>query len=778
MIQRKRYRKAFLWIIALSLVIVIAGSGVIVVYSEKLAEDIEARFAGRRWRIPSKVYSDTTALFAGQTVNRRLLFEKLHRLGYREHAQSPNQQGEMFVSDTHIDLNLHDFQTPFFQQKSIPVRITFNGNQNSDRISAIIHRDNKTPVPLLELEPEELMRYFGPDRESRSLLSIHQMPPHLIHAIIAAEDGRFYRHHGVDFKGILRALITNLRRGDIAQGGSTITQQLAKNYFLTPERTIKRKLKELLIAFILEYNYEKDEILEIYLNEIYWGQKGSVSINGIGEASEFYFDKPVDELSVVEAATLAGLIKAPNYFSPFLDSSRCLRRRNTVLTAMQKKGWLNEADFRNAIVQPVRPARYQGYTRRAPYFMDYLTQQLTALYPKDALSSEGLSIFTTLDTQVQKAAEQALLRGLKRLEKSIPGLKREEPAHRLQGAAIVIQPKTGYILAMVGGRDYGSSQFNRATHARRQPGSAFKPFVYLVGLEKFTALSRLPNKSQAYLIDGRRWQPKNFDKNAEPVVSFRQALAESQNLATVNLTLKIGLKRIVDEIKPFKLSGLTRPYPALALGALEVTPLELARAYCVFAADGVQPHPLSLKEVVNENGKIIEKRHTKIERLISPAKAFMISNLLRSVVTDGTARSLKNLGIEWPVAGKTGTTNNSRDAWFIGYTPEILALVWVGFDNGDTLSTVASQVALPIWAELIKAIPQYMSGEWLDMPPGVVKRRICPSSRKLAVTGICPNPVEEIFLEQTAPDVDCNLHVRQSPLRRFWKGIKKIVPRF
>jgi len=437
--NRQRFKsilKIGLWVTVVAFVV--AGISILL-YGGYLAKKIENRFAGRRWNIPSTVYSDSTLLYPGQAVNRPLLNEKLKRLGYREVSHIPGRKGEMRYNKNAVDIFLHDFKSPFLTQIGFPVRIRFK----DQGIVSIVHKKTGEAMPLMELEPEELMRFYGPDRERRQLISIEKVPRHLIHAVLAAEDSDFYDHYGADVKGILRAFITNLREGTIRQGGSTLTQQLAKNYFLTPERTYQRKFRELLIALVLEYKYEKDEILEIYLNEIYWGQKGSVSINGVGEAALFYFDKTVETLSLEEAATLAGLIKGPNTYSPYVDKSRCLKRRNDILVAMHQNDWLNNAELKKALPRPLQPAGHTTYHRQAPYFIDYLTHQIAYLYPPDVLSSLGLSIFTTLDTQVQMAAEQALEKGLSRLEASNPALKRNDPEQKLQGAVIVIQPKTG-----------------------------------------------------------------------------------------------------------------------------------------------------------------------------------------------------------------------------------------------------------------------------------------------------------------------------------------------
>ena len=577
--------------------------------------------------------------------------------------------------------------------------------------------------------------------------------------------------------GILRAVYTNLRYASIRQGGSTITQQLAKNYFLTPERTFFRKLKELFMSLTIEAMYEKDEILEIYLNEIYLGQKASEAINGIGEASFFYFDKPVEELSLIEGATIACLIRGPNYYSPYADKKRCQKRRSLVLNAMYEKGWISEQELEIALLSPVIAAGYESYGKKAPYFVDYLSYQLTRLYSPQDLSSLGLSIYTTLDTQVQMAAEKALKNGLVRLEKSNPALNRADPKKKLQGAVIVMQPKTGYILAMVGGRNYSISQFNRITQARRQPGSAFKPFVYLSGLDEFTPASILSNEAKTYEVDGTVWEPQNYAPVPEEKVSVRNALAKSINLATVDLAMRIGFDRIAGTANLFGFSIPAKPYPSLCLGAYEVIPLNLARAYCTFASDGVLPYPLSLKDVLDENGKNLERRHMNIERVISPAKAFIMSSMLRSVVEEGTANSLKNIGISFPVGGKTGTTNNFKDAWFVGYTPDILALVWVGFDDGSSIHASGAKAALPIWAELINALPQYVSENWFKVPPGVVKRMVCSESGQLDVKNRCPHPVEEFFLADNVPMDYCPIH-RWARLRHIIKGVKDFIEKF
>lgn len=740
-------------------------------YGFYLSLEIDKRFSGRRWSIPSKVYSDTTILFPGHEITRVSLERKLERLGYRRVGHEPRAMGEMRISGDRLDLFLNDLQIPHVKRQGFAAELRFKGS----RIVSIAHSKTGKPLPLIEIEPELLMFFFGPEREQRRLVSIKDIPQHVIQAILAAEDNRFYEHFGVDPLGILRALYVNITHGNIRQGGSTITQQLAKNYFLSPDRTFSRKIREVFLAVTMELTYAKDEIFEIYLNEIYLGQKGSISVNGIGEASHFYFGKPASLLTLDEGAAIAGLIRAPNHYSPYADKERCTQRRNAVLKAMNKLGWITQPHFEKAISRPVTPFGYETYRRQAPYFVDYVSSQLAKLYPEDALSSLDLSIYTTLDTEVQNAAEGALSRGLERL--SSPDRKKGTKG-RPQGAVLVMQPKTGYILAMVGGREYDESQFNRLTQAMRQPGSAFKPFVFLSGLDDFTPATHFSNEPKTYDVEGRMWRPRNYSPVEEKQITMRNALAKSINTATVDLAMKVGLDRVSETARSFGFSSPLLPYPSLALGSFEVIPLELARAYCAFASEGALPEPLSVKDVVDENGNNLERRYMSLQRVTTPAKAFIISSMLRSAVEEGTGRPLKTLGIGFPVAGKTGTTNDLKDAWFVGYTPELLTLVWVGNDQGEPLHGSGAQVALPIWADLMKGVRQHLSGRWFEMPHGVVEKEICLESGFLALPGNCTQRRREVFLEENVPSEHCMLHANPKAMDRIIKGVRDLLKTF
>ena len=407
-----------------------------------------------------------------------------------------------------------------------------------------------------------------------------------------------------------------------------------------------------------------------------------------------------------------------------------------------------------------------------PYFIDYLQGQLATLYDPAALASLGLSIHTTLDSLVQEAAETALRSGLERLETLQPDLRHQAPARQLQGAVVVMKPATGAILAMVGGRDYRHSQFNRISQARRQAGSTFKVFTYLAGLDAFTPIAALSNAEKTYQVDGQDWQPRNYAAIDAPVVSMREALARSINRATVDLAMRVGMPKVTATAQNFAFSSPLAPFPSLALGAVDVNPLELARAYCVFAAAGTLPFPLGLRAVFDDQGQLIEHRPMRLKRIISPAQAFLINSMLQSAVRQGTGQALAGWGINYPVAGKTGTTNNYRDAWFVGYTPDLLVLVWVGFDNGESLEASGAKAALPIWAEIMRAIPHQVSGAAFKAPPTVVKHDICIRDGFPDVTGGCAAIGEEWFQAENVPKDDPILVKAQSPWYRLWHGLK------
>ncbi len=732
-------------------------------YALIVAEDVVDRFEGRRWKVPSRVYSDNLLIYPGQGLPLAQLTHRLDRLGYRRTSSPPKAQGQYHRSGRTVTAYLRKVRSTVIDRPAMRVRFVF-ANQRSGGVSAISDLKARKAVPFVELEPEEVMQVFGEEHQSRQLVSIDDVPPALIDAVLAAEDAGFYDHFGVDFSAIVRAFYVNVKAGGIRQGGSTLTQQLAKSFFLDPSRTVLRKLKELVIAVLIESNYDKKTILEIYLNEIYLGQRGSVSVHGFAEAARFYFGRPVERLTPAQCATLAGMIRGPNLYSPHKHPKRARERRDRVLRAMFEQDKLDEPAFNAAVDADLETVPFTAYKRTAPFFFDYLASQLATMYPQDELTRLGLSLYTTLDVGVQEEAERALADGLRKLEKAHPELVREDPNQKLQGAIVVLEPSTGHVIAMVGGRDYGVSQFNRVTQALRQPGSAFKPFAYLTGLETYSLTDRISNEPKTYRINGKRWRPRNYGGGSGGTVTVRDALVKSMNIPTVHLAEQIGLSPIIGTARRFGITTPMAPELALVLGAFEVYPLELAVAYAAFAHDGVLPHPLSLRKVVTDEGKVVQGHHLKIRSVTTPGRAYMVSALLQDVVLRGTARSLKARGIDFPVAGKTGTTNDYRDAWFVGYTPEVVALVWVGFDDQTSIKLPASKAALPIWADLMRNIGWRTSKRWFAPPESVTEVEICTHTGLKANSG-CPKKRIEVFDPVRAPTETCSEH--QSSMRRF-----------
>jgi|Deesub1362A_J573_1020465.scaffolds.fasta_scaffold00055_74 penicillin-binding protein 1B len=745
------------------------GSGL---YSAFLALELESAFSGHRWDLPSRVYSRPLLLYAGLALDREILIRRLQRLDYRE-VPAVKGPGEYARKRRGLDIYLHAFQYPDRQVNPAPFRIEWRGR----RIQRIVRLDTRKTVDLLEIEPEVLMTFFGEMRREREVLPLQAFPTHLIQAVLAVEDRRFYDHPGLDIRGILRALWTNLREGRVVEGGSTITQQLIKNHFLNANRTLWRKAKEAWMALILERLRSKEEILEFYLNEIYMGQRGSIAIHGMGEASRLYFHKPVSRLSLEESALLAGLIRAPNLYAPHRHPTKALRRRNTVLRAMLDQGLISPEAYREARSRPlgVRPS-IRAPSRSAPYFCDFLLQQLKDLYPPQVLQSHGLRIFTTLDPQIQQWAEEALERGLQQLERNHRHLRRKDPARRLQGCILVLQPQTGHILAMVGGRNYNQTQFNRVVQARRQPGSAFKPFVYLAALEDRTLSDFVLDAPIQIDLQGKPWAPRNADHRFRGRVTIRRALEESLNVPTVRLALEVGLPRILSVARSLGIESHMEPNPSLALGAGEVSPLELAAAYATLANEGIRPYLLSVESIMDPKGLLLERRHIELVRVVSPQVCYLVLSALKGVVTRGTARSLRAWRLPGEIAAKTGTSNGGRDAWFIGLTPGYLALVWVGFDQGDRVGLTGAQAALPIWADLMRRILQGSPSSTFLPPPGIVTAEIDPTSGGLA-TKRCPQRLREVYREGTQPSRPCPLHPprQEDLLDRILGILEKIV---
>ncbi len=584
--------------------------------------------------------------------------------------------------------------------------------------------------------------------EFRIFVPLHRVPKLVQQAVLDAEDAQFYQHGAISLKGMARAAIRNLTSARLKEGGSTITQQLAKGLFLSPERTLSRKLKEIQLAQEIERLYSKDKILEMYLNTIYFG----AGAYGIEAAARTYFGKSVGQLTLPEAALLGGLPKAPSLYSPFQDMKRAKERRDYVLGRMEKEKHISPAQARAAMRQPIALAPFFKGRGLAPHFVDFIRKELEPTFGRVLLTRGGLRIYTTLNLETQRIAAETLRRGLGEIEKVQAGRRKgggPEPG-QLEGALVAIEPNTGEILAMVGGRDYARSQFNRAVQARRQPGSAFKPFVYAAAFARgFTPASLMEDYPVSYSIprNGRlvEWRPENYDRQFRGPVTLRQALEESINVPTVRLMEAVGVEPVISLAHRMGITTDLRREYALALGVSEVSLLELTSAYGVLANGGVRVPPTAVRRVTGPNGEVLEVGDAMGQRVLPEEVAFLVTSVLQGAVERGTARRAKVPGRA--VAAKTGTSQEAADLWMVGYTPRLVAGLWVGYDQPRSLGSheSAGRLAAPLWADFMRRALQDIPPERVPIPEGVFPATV--NSRTGLPTGPDdPEAITEYFI--------------------------------
>ncbi len=715
---------------------------------------VEAHLKTDRWSLPSTIYADAPLLYEGMPLKQAWLVEYLQRLNYQKTAHDSPQTGQYAVLKKGIAFRK---RLLFKNQSKVwPVLIQFDNSG----VSKIVNLDADEDLPAIELEPAAISSLFGSEWEKRTLVQFQELPRPLIQAVLAIEDRRFYKHGGVDFKAIIRAIINDLMGRKQFQGGSTITQQLVKNFYLSPERTIRRKISEAMMAWLMERRQTKDEILEMYLNEIYLGQRGAMSINGVGEASLLFFRKDVQHISVPEAAFLAGLIKAPNLYNPYRNPAQARARRDTVLLAMKNTGSLTEEQYKKYVKVPVVVHPYDARINLAPYFGDVVKGQLLDKYKEETIYTQNLHIFTTLDLDMQRFAEESLNKGLVEIDK----LRFKRTKQNVQGCLIAIEPQTGYIRAFVGGRSYSRSQFDRISRASRQPGSIFKPVVYATALEQafaqktrvFTPATIVVDEPWILHYANQTWEPKNYDGQYHGSTTLRNALAQSMNVATAKLAIEVGLKEIAKLGKKLGFESV-KPYPSLALGAFEVSPWQVATAFTVFANGGVKTELRTVKKVTGADGKTLERSQIGVEHVLHPQTAYIITDMMETVLSSGTGAPVRRWGFTRPAAGKTGTTDEYRDAWFVGYTPNLLCVVWTGYDDNTPIKMTGAQAALPIWVQFMKKALQNLPAEDFSSPQGVMVVMIDPLTGQRA-TEDCPAGIPEKFVAGTEPMQICEEH--------------------
>lgn len=725
-------------------------------YGLFLDYQVTRKFEGQRWKLPSKIYSAPFVLSRGLDIEKTRLIGRLKRLSYRPVKRPVKNPGEYFLNQNEIEIFLHEFSYPDHHQSGYPVGLSFaEGNKIERMVDLSLAED----LEQVSIEPEIIGGFYDGTWEERNIIRLNDVTPALIDAIMSVEDRRFFEHPGIDFRSIGRAAWINLRSGGIVQGGSTLTQQLVKNFYLESERTWTRKINEAIMSLLLERHYSKQEILEAYLNEIYLGQNGIMGIYGVGQGAWFYFGKPPSELTLNEAALLAGIIRSPNTFSPHKNPKKAIQRRNVVLEALFSEGKVDLRSYLQARGEGVPGRKAKDRLNVAPYFVDEIRQRLAATYPQNVLTSGGLKIFTTLDVELQRIAEEKVRDGLASLERQERSLKRPDPERQLQGALVAIDPKNGAVRALVGGRDYGASQFNRAVQAKRQPGSLFKPIVYLTafeqaaaGKEAYTPISRVEDAPLTLQAGGQEWSPQNYDKNYYGPVTLRTALERSLNAATVRLSQQIGIENIILTAQAIGIVSPLKPLPSLALGSAEVSPLEIGTAYSVLANQGLRHDPLFVMGILDPSGMRLDQEEEELrssQQATSRQAAFLVTHLLRGVIEQGTGNGVRKLGFSRPAAGKTGTTSDERDAWFVGYTPDLVTVVWVGFDQNERVALTGAAAALPIWTAFMKeGMAGYPTADF-PVPPGITFVKVNENG------ALCPDGKEEAFIEGTEPTQSC-----------------------
>ncbi|HEV2885108.1 MAG TPA: PBP1A family penicillin-binding protein [Pyrinomonadaceae bacterium] len=725
----------------LSVALIVGGDSLLRSY-KYYSRLIDARLAKGYLTSRPGLYAAPRIIQPGQKLSRAELKLALRRAGYVESQGSSVWSGSFREDDATLEIRSHhpgDDLSPV-------VVVEFD---QKDRIAGIT--SNSLPLETFTIGTEVLSNDISYKTSRRETLPFTDIPPFLIQAILAIEDQRFFQHRGLDVRALGRAVVRNVSNEQLEQGGSTITQQLVKNTYLSPERTFRRKYAEAMLAFALEQRLSKQDIFALYCNEVYLGQRGAVAVRGVKEAARIYFGKELKSLTLTEAATIAGMIQGPARFSPehHVDAARA--RRNIVLEAMLRNGSLSEQQALGAASEPLTLAPRSNTNKSlAPYFVDYVNRLSNASSVRDS----ERQIYTTIDLDLQQLAEVALKRQLDRLDTRYRN-RNSKP----QAALVALDPHTGNVLAMVGGRDYAESQLNRAVDARRQPGSTFKPFVYAAAIEDGMSPVRLfADEPREFAYDRNRiYRPANYGGGySMREVTMRTGLVKSLNVVTVDVALQTGLARIANLSSEF---GLPRPerYPALALGTEEVTPLELAAAYSAFVNGGRRVEPKVIASVSEQPATHSIGEAGAGPQVISPSTAYMITNMLAAVVDHGTARAARDVAKKTAVAGKTGT---SRDGWFVGYTPNLVCVVWIGFDDNLQLGLTGAEAALPAWAEFIEgavALKPALGGRNFECPEGIRFVEIDVELGSLSTLS-CPHRELIAVTDRLAPNVECFTH--------------------
>lgn len=729
-----------------------------IAYIVWLDHRITSEFEGKRWSLPARVYARPLELYAGASINRDELINVFNSLGY-QNVRKLNGPGQYQKNEDSIRFISRVFEFWDKQDQSTKIHIKFSDG----RVQSIKNEARAESLAVIRLEPQLIGKIYPEHNEDRVLVSYEDVPPFLVNALIAVEDRHFYRHYGIDLKGILRAMISNLISGGLQQGGSTLTQQLVKNYFLTRERTFRRKINEVIMAILLEQHYSKDEILLAYINEIYLGQHGARGIHGFGTAAEYYFSRPLNELKAEEIALLVALVRGASFYNPRNHPDRAMKRRNLMISLMQQQDYLSENEAKKITIKPLRISEKPSWSSaRYPAFLDLVRRQLQRNYKAEDLRNEGLRIFTTLNTKYQDIVENRVPDRLDSLEKQ-----KKLSAGTLQAAGIITSVETGEVLALVGGRNKASNDFNRALDAARPIGSLVKPAVYLTALmkpEEYNSLSILEDKPISLKqYDGAMWQPKNYDEKTHGMTSLHTALAKSYNLATVNLGMKLGLNEVIKTLNALGLEKDIPEYPSLLLGALDLSPFEVTQMYQTLASGGFQVPLRTIKEVLDKDGKPIQRYDLDLKQTLESKSVFIARYLLTEVASSGTAKSIAaRLPGMFPLAGKTGTTNDLRDSWFAGFGDDVLGVIWLGRDDNQSSQLTGSSGALQVWIDIMQDLKprslSFISPEGIEWAKTLYDKRVADD---------CLGTVDYPFISGYLPEISVTCQNDQLQINTF-----------
>ncbi|MDF2178537.1 penicillin-binding protein 1B [Aliiglaciecola sp. CAU 1673] len=731
-------------------------------YCLYLDAKILKHFGGTKWEVPAQIFARPMVLRQGQEILVDEVIEELEWLGYRR-VPKASGSGQYSINGGKLTFYRRAFELVDGPKPLLPVQLTFEDG----KLAKIYSIDEKNYIFALYLEPWLVTRFTHANEEDRMLVELKEVPEALTRMLLLIEDKDFYQHHGIAPLSIARALLANISAGRTVQGGSTLTQQLVKNFFLTREKSLTRKINEALMSLLIELRYSKDEILEAYLNEVFLGQKGANPIHGFGLASFYYFDRPLKELTVPEMAMLVGMIKGPSYYNPRRNPERVIERRNLVLKQLFDEQLVEPATYTRWIKSPLALSDQAGLARGAhPAFMEQVKRELRELLPDTAMQQAGIRIYTTLDPVAQRKAEQSMINSLDELET-------QRKINGLEGAVVVTDIATGEIRAMVGSRQTEFHGFNRALDARRAIGSVIKPAIYLAALERSgqyhlaTPLQDAPISLKS--SNGKVWSPKNYDKEYRGQVSLMDALVNSLNIPTVTLGMDLGLTHVTQMLNRLGVEQEIEPYPALTLGAVSLTPFEVSQMYQTLANEGRYESLHSIVAISTSSGKLLRRYRPESSFRVDAKAVYLLNYALHKVTREGTAKTLKKAFPDLYLAGKTGTTDDYRDSWYVGFDRHNLVTVWMGKDNNESTGLTGASGAMSLYRDflsrqhpksLVRPFPEGLGIAHFDSFSGLHKAAGCP--HVVSVPAI---------LESLPPAQLCEEPPKQEEEQSFWQRL-------